>query len=62
MNNKGLGVSLNDNLQWIEEDNFSIVDDDTDIWTGELPYKTGTKFPTSDILERAMISKTNKLI
>lgn len=62
MNNNRVGVSLNDNLQWIEENNFSIVDDDTDIWTGELPYKTGTKFPTSDIRERAMISKTNKLI
>mgnify|MGYP001551759078 FL=1 len=45
-----------------QEDNFSIVAEDTDIWTGELPYKSGDIFPTPAIKERAMTSATNRLI
>lgn len=60
MSNMGLG--LNKNIVLAKENNYSIVNDSTDIWTGELPYKPGDKFPTDDIAYRADISKTNRLI
>lgn len=53
---------FNSNVTFMEEDNYSIIDKDTDVWYGELPYKTGMKFPTPEIKERAMISNTNRLI
>lgn len=53
---------FNSNITFVEENNYSVVDKDTDVWYGELPYKTGMQFPTSEIKERAMISNTNKLI
>lgn len=54
--------SINDNINMIDEDDWSVVSKNTDVWTGQLPYKTGCKFPTEEIKERAAISKTNKLI
>lgn len=53
---------LNDNIIWTPEDNWSVISSSTDIWDGELPYKPGMAFPTRDIENRAMISKTNRLI
>ena len=53
---------MTDNLTPVQEDDWSIINSDTDIWDGELPYKTGMKFPTEEIKERASISKTNELI
>lgn len=57
-----MGLGLNDNIIWAPEKNWSIVSDSTDIWEGELPYKPGMQFPTPEIMERATISNTNKLI
>lgn len=51
-----------ENITPVVEDNFSIVSKETDIWEGELPFKSGDKFPTQAIKDRADISKTNKLI
>lgn len=53
---------LTDNINWVDEDNYSIVDEHTKIWSGKLPYESGSTFPTEDIKERARISKTNELI
>ena len=53
---------LTDNIDWVDETNYGITDGHTKIWTGELPYKEGSVFPTEDIKERARISKTNELI
>lgn len=53
---------ITDNLTPVQETDWSIINSDTDIWDGELPYKTGMKFPTEEIKERASISKTNELI
>lgn len=60
MTNRGLG--LNDNIIISRENNFSIVNEDTDIWNGELPFKPGDTFPTDAVANRANISKTNRLI
>lgn len=53
---------LYNNLNYIPETNWSIASTDSDIWTGDLPYKEGMKFPTDDIIKRAEISNTNLLI
>ncbi len=53
---------LNDNIIISKETNYSIVNEETDIWDGELPFKPGDKFPTDEISNRADISKTNRLI
>lgn len=58
MNNTGM---LN-NITMVDEDNWEVINPDTDIWRGELPYKSGMTFPTPEIKERASISKTNELI
>lgn len=55
-------AAMGDNITPVQEDDWSIINSNTDIWEGELPYKKGTKFPTDDIKERASISKTNELI
>lgn len=52
----------NSNIIMQPEDNWSIVDNSTDIWPGNLPFKQGDKFPTEEIKKRASISKTNHLI
>ena len=57
-----MGFGLNDNIIISKETNYSIVNEDTDIWDGELPFKTGDQFPTNEIANRANISKTNRLI
>lgn len=57
-----MGLGLNDNIVFVPENNWGIVDENTDIWDGELPYKPGMTFPTKEIIDRAMISKTNRLI
>ena len=57
-----MGLGLNDNIVFVPEDNWGIVDENTDIWDGELPYKPGMTFPTKEIIDRAMISRTNRLI
>jgi hypothetical protein len=50
------------NMTYIEEDNYSILSKDTDVWMGKLPFNTGHVFPTPDIEERARISATNRMI
>lgn len=55
-------LTTEDNIRKVPENNWSIVNEDTDIWDGSLPYGTGDKFPTDKIKERASISKTNNLI
>lgn len=57
-----MGLGLNDNIIIHKETNYSIVNEDTDIWDGMLPFKPGDKFPTDEIANRADISKTNRLI
>ena len=47
---------------YVSEKNYSILEDDVDVWNGELPWKRGSKFPTAKIKERADISHTNRLI
>lgn len=61
MNNM-LGLYSECDVDKVEENNYSIISDDTDIWDGELPFKPGDLFPTAAIKERASISKTNQLI
>lgn len=58
-NNMGL---MNDNIIYVQETNWSIVSEQTDIWTGSLPFNTGDIFPNEDVKNRASISATNKLI
>ena len=48
------------NINLLEEDNFSIVPPNTLIWEGELPFKENDVFPTPFIQERANIIKTNE--
>lgn len=50
------------NIDYVAEDNYSIIAKETDVWHGSLPFKTGDKFPTDAIKERALISNTNRLI
>ena len=58
----GFGVSGIENINYIEETNYSILSKKTDVWPGRLPFKEGDKFPTEEIKERALISNTNRLI
>jgi len=51
-----------DNIEYIDETNFSILDNNTDVWDGELPFHEGDSFPTSEIKERAKISLTNRML
>lgn len=53
---------ITSNINYIPESNWSIVSDYTDIWDGELPYKSGDVFPTDAIKHRAEIANTNRLI
>lgn len=62
LNLSNMGLGLNDNIIIHKETNYSIVNEDTDIWDGMLPFKPGDKFPTDEIANRADISKTNRLI
>lgn len=57
-----MGVFLSENIQYMEETNWSVVDEDCEVWPGELPFKQGDTFPTEDIKTRASISKTNKML
>lgn len=50
------------NGKYKKETNFSIVDDNSNVWLGELPFKQGSKFPTAAIQSRADIGKTNYLL
>ena len=47
------------NGEYLREKDYSVVYNRNDIWTGELPFKSGSQFPTEEIRERADISKTN---
>lgn len=47
------------NGEYLTEKDYSAVYNRNDIWTGSLPFKTGSEFPTKAIRERADISKTN---
>lgn len=40
------------NITYPEEKDFSIIPD-VRVWTGEIPWKQGEKFPPSDVLNRA---------
>lgn len=57
-----IGLGINDNILFSSEDNWSVLNEGVDIWDGKLPYTTGVKFPTADIVDRAAVSKTNRLI
>lgn len=50
------------NIISVAETNWSISPNKSDIWYGELPFKEGDQFPTEEVKERAMVSKTNRLI
>lgn len=41
------------NITFVEKDNYNITPENVKIWNDELPYKTGDKFPTDDIIKRA---------
>ena len=47
------------NGEYLRENDYSVVYNRADIWTGELPFKRGSVFPTKEIRDRADISKTN---
>lgn len=57
-----MNKDLSNNINYIEEKNYSILEKNTDVWLGSLPFKEGDIFPTDSIKERALISNTNKLI
>lgn len=46
------------NIQYDEENNFSIIPDDIRIWGGNIPWDTGDLFPPKDVKERASKYKT----
>ena len=54
--------SIGGNITYAKETNFSLLNTDTDIWEGELPYKPGSEFPTNSIKERANKLKTARLL
>ena len=62
MVNKNNTIGSMSNMIYVEENNYNILDENTDVWHGELPFKVGDTFPTASIKERALVSKTNKLI
>lgn len=53
-------MKLNGKL--IKETNYSIVPNGINIWDGELPYKRGSKFPTTEIKDMADIINTNNML
>lgn len=55
-----LSTGGSDNRTFLEEDDFSLVPPDTIIYTGDLPFKTGDKFPTDSMREWANVYKTNR--
>ena len=57
--NSNFGMSTYANLSTLVEDNFSLVDENTMIWEGELPFVEGNVFPTKAIQDRANRIKTN---
>lgn len=61
--NNPFGTTGNTNsLNYINEDNFSIVPEGNLIWEGELPYYQGVTFPTDAIQAKANRYKTNELL
>ena len=54
--------SVGGNIAYAKETNFSLLNTDTDIWEGELPYKPGSEFPTPNIKNRADKLKTARLL
>jgi hypothetical protein len=54
--------NIGGNISYAKETNFSLLNTDTDIWEGELPYKPGSEFPTTSIKERANKLKTARLL
>jgi hypothetical protein len=54
--------NIGGNISYAKETNFSLLNTDTDIWEGELPYKPGSEFPTNSIKERANKLKTARLL
>lgn len=54
--------SVGGNITYAKENNFSLLNTDTDIWEGELPYKPGSEFPTPNIKNRADKLKTARLL
>ena len=55
-------MNQNGNISYADEENYSIVSENIDIWPGEFPFKAGDKFPTDRVRERASISKTNRML
>lgn len=49
------------NINYLDEDNWSILPDGSDLWCG-FPFKSGDMFPTEQIKYRAQISKTNQAL
>ena len=58
----GQNITGIENMTYIEETNYSILSKKTDVWQGELPFKSGDVFPPASVKERALISNTNRLI
>jgi hypothetical protein len=54
--------NIGGNISYAKETNFSLLNTDTDIWEGELPYKPGSEFPTNKIKDRANKLKTARLL
>lgn len=44
------------------ETNYNILSRDSDVWTGELPFKYGDAFPTAAMKDRADQQYTNELL
>lgn len=54
--------NLDGNITYAKETNFSLINNNMDIWEGELPYKPGSEFPTPNIKNRADKLKTARML
>ena len=50
------------NIDYVDETNYNIVSEGTDVWPGFLPFKSGDVFPPQSVKDRAAVSLTNKMI
>lgn len=58
-NSKGNGHCT---ITQVTEDNFNIIPNGLRVWSGDIPWFTGDKFPTEDIIDRASAYKTYSLL
>jgi len=52
----------NINISYAKEKNLSLLDDDSEVWDGELPFKEGSVFPNAKLQARLDRLKTAKLL